>query len=191
MCPGDGPCPSPSSIQVPKMKKLTLLALSLMGSIVTVLGQTTINPRHLKPIIGSWTGTLTYLDYTSGKPFSMPADLTIAPAQDRNQFQCSNAFPQEAEANWTDTLVLSPDRKILDGEAIQSKRRNPDGNLEIITEGDGLDGNDQKPARFRHTYIIGKEVFLKRKEVRFAGDDKWIMRHEYKYTKATPAPQNQ
>lgn len=172
------------------MKKLASLLL-LATTLSPLLSQTTITPKHLKPIIGSWQGSLTYLDYTSGKPFSMPADLTIAPTQDRNQFQCSNAFPQEAEANWTDTLILSPDHKMLDGEAIQSKRRNADGNLEIVTEGEGPDGNDQKPARFRHTYIVGKEVFLKRKEVQFVGEEKWIMRHEYKYTKAAPSPQNQ
>ena len=33
--------------------------------------------KDLLPALGRWKGTLTYLDYSSGKPYTMPAHVTI------------------------------------------------------------------------------------------------------------------
>ena len=74
---------------------------------------------------------------------------------------------------------------MLNNERIISKGKNKWGDLEIITEENGIDGNDNKPAVFRHTYTIGKAVLINKKEVQFEGQNIWIKRHEYAYAKTT------
>jgi hypothetical protein len=37
-----------------------------------------ISVKDFKPSYGKWTGAITYLDYTSGKRFTMPAKVTIS-----------------------------------------------------------------------------------------------------------------
>ncbi|TAF34610.1 MAG: hypothetical protein EAZ67_02970 [Cytophagales bacterium] len=132
---------------------------------------------------GYWQGSLTYLDYSSGKPYTMPADIEIKRMGKSNKFILSNIYPNEKSANSIDTLSISTDGKYIDNEMIQSRRKLHSGDIEIITEAQGKDGNDNKPATFRHTYILGKTIFKKKKEVQFEGEKEWIKRHEYSYTR--------
>lgn len=132
---------------------------------------------------GSWKGSLTYLDYSSGKPYTMPADLEIKRIGKTNQFALSNIYPTETNANSIDTVTISTDGKYINKELVKSRRRRPSGEIEIITEEAGKDGNDHKPATFRLTYTISKTILKKRKDVQFVGKMEWINRHEYVYTK--------
>ena len=139
--------------------------------------------KDFELLSGSWTGSLTYLDYSSGKPYTMPADLLITRIGQTNQFAVENLYPNEKSANATDTLVISKDGKSIDGALIKSRKKLPNGDLEIITEETGTDGNDNKPATFRQTYTFGKTTFTKRKDVQFEGESEWIKRHEYSYSR--------
>lgn len=132
---------------------------------------------------GSWQGSLTYLDYTSGKPFSMAANLEITRISKTNQYIFSNNYPSESNANSKDTVTISGDGKFLGQEKVISRTVLPNGNVEIVTEEQGKDGNDFKPASFRRTYTIGKTVYINSKEVQFEGTKDWIKRHEYSYTR--------
>jgi hypothetical protein len=49
----------------------------------------------------------------------------------------------------------------------------------MITEIDGNDGNDNKKAILRHTYIFNSNTYSIIKDVKFEGTDKWIKRNEY------------
>lgn len=136
---------------------------------------------------GHWSGSLTYLDYSSGKPYTMPADIEIKRIGGTSQFSFSNIYPNEMSANSIDTITLSTNGKSINNERVIARRKLADGAIEIITEEAGTDGNDNKPATFRHTYTVGKTSFKKRKDVRFTGETEWINRHEYSYTKK-PGP---
>jgi hypothetical protein len=113
----------------------------------------------------------------------MPANLEVRRIDRTNQFALSNIYPNETGANAVDTITISIDGKYINEERIKSRRRLPGGDIEMITEQLGKDGNDNKEATFRHTYIFGKTMFKKRKEVQFEGETGWIMRHEYSYSK--------
>ncbi len=115
----------------------------------------------------------------------MPADVYITRVVGTQLYLCSHHYPDEPKANAVDTLRLSPDGKMIDQEIIRSRRKLPGGGVEIITEETGVDGNDQQPATFRHTYRIGKGFFSQRKDVQFAGQTEWIQRHEYVYRRNT------
>ncbi len=143
--------------------------------------QVSISNVDLQPIIGSWQGSLTYLDYTTNKPFTMPANIDIEQIGQSNTFVFGNSFPEEPNANWTDTMVLSKNGTMINDEIVKSKRLLESGNIEIVTEILGIDGNDKKPALLKYTYTIGKDRYVHRKDVQWVGETEWIERHEYKY----------
>jgi hypothetical protein len=143
----------------------------------------TVSAKDFKNSIGQWKGTLTYLDYTSGKPFSMPAELQISQLGKSSRFVFAIRYPDEPQANGSDTLVISADGKQIDGENVVTKVKHA-GYTIITTEQTGKDGNDQKDALIRHVYTIGKTIFVIRKEVQFTGTTEWIKRHEYSYARA-------
>ena len=134
-----------------------------------------------KLLVGRWKGNLTYLDYSSGKPYTMSAELEIKRLNQTNKFIFSNIYPKELNANSVDTLTISSDGKYIDNELVKLRKKLENGDIEIITEKSGKDGNDNKAAIFRYTYTISKTAFKKRKDVQFKGDNKWINRHEYSY----------
>jgi hypothetical protein len=134
-------------------------------------------------LVGSWKGALTYLDYSSGKPYTMPADITIKQLDKTNSFVFYNIYPNETSANSIDTISLSADGKYIDKALIKSRRKLKNGDIEIVAEEKGKDGNDNRNATFRHTYFIGKTHYSKKKEVQFEGETNWIKRHEYAYTR--------
>lgn len=140
-----------------------------------------VSLKDLQKACGHWTGSLTYIDYSSGKPYTMPADLEVKRIGKTNRFAFANLYPDEPNANDTDTLTLAADGKSLNGETVKSRRKLSNGDIEVVTEEAGRDGNDNKPATFRHTYLFGKTKFSRKKEVQFQGETTWIKRHEYRY----------
>ena len=136
-----------------------------------------------KKLVGSWNGSLTYLDYSTGKPYTMPANLIVKQIATTHNYSFANIYPNEPSANSTDTVVVSSDGKLFDGKLITSRQKIANGNNEFITEELGKDGNENKPAKIRLTYTFNQSSFSKRKDVQFMGETKWIKRHEYLYTR--------
>jgi hypothetical protein len=160
------------------MAKLFFLFTSILAYFIQP-----VSVKDFEPAFGKWNGTLTYLDYTSGKPYTMPANMNISPDKSiTQQLVFSIEYPDEPKANGNDTLVISTDGKMLNGAKVVSMKTVNEG-LQIITEKEGVDGNESKKALLRHVYTIGKKEFSNRKEVKFQGEEKWVMRNEYKMTR--------
>ncbi|CAN5572448.1 hypothetical protein BH11BAC2_BH11BAC2_03560 [soil metagenome] len=158
---------------------LTFMVISVYPS--KAQDSTRISANDFSSVCGTWYGKLTYLDYKSGKPYSMQANISIMRISKTNQFIFSNSYPNEPKANSMDTVSISADGKMIDQEIILSRSMRADGNTEVITELEGTDGHDNRPATIRHTYIIGMNDFIMRKEVKFKDSKDWILRHEYIY----------
>ncbi|NCI49975.1 hypothetical protein GWC95_08580 [Sediminibacterium roseum] len=137
----------------------------------------TVNGNDFKQSLGAWTGTLTYVDYSTGKPFSMPANVTLVNTGNAVVFVMT--YPKEPKANGNDTLHITANGSVFDGADVVSKRTMDDGTVEIVTEKNGVDGNDHRKAILRHTYLFGKNKFSTRKDVKFDGEEKWTLRNEY------------
>lgn len=157
------------------------MLLVLSGHALMAQSTITLTSKDLKPLIGAWQGSLTYLDYTTGEPYTMPADIDIKRIGKTHQYTFFNKYPDEPKANSTDKVSLSADGTEFNKEKLTSKRRLPNKGIEFTTEVLGQDGNDNKPALFRHTYTITKTTYTCRKEVQFVGTTAWIKRHEYSY----------
>lgn len=159
---------------------LILLCLAHTG---IAQSQAKVKQQDFLSLSGNWKGTLTYLDYTSGKPYSMPADIAIKPLTKHNAYSFYNSYPDEPKANSTDTLLITAKGRMIDGATVTARRKLKDGTTVIVTERMSRDGNDNMPALNRITYSIGKTRFSNIKEVQFVGKTEWIKRHEYTYTR--------
>lgn len=146
----------------------------------------TVSPKDFKSLVGCWQGSLTYLDYSSNKPFSMPANIVVKEFKKGEPIVCAITYPKEPGANALDTIFISSNGRILNGETILTKRNLNKDSLEIITEVNGIDGNDDKAAITRHTYLIGKDTYSVKKEVKFVGEQAWVLRNEYKFVRTNP-----
>ena len=134
-------------------------------------------------LAGSWKGSLTYLDYNSGKPYTMPANTNIYLIKGMNSLLIEMIYPDEPKANSKDTLLINEERTIFGEAKIISRNSLADGSIQIITEVNGKDGNDNKNALLRKTYTFNKNIFTNRKDIKFEGTTEWIKRHEYSYTR--------
>lgn len=176
-----------STIKFIIMKTKHIL-FTIMGCLLLAISFSFTDPvissRDFKGLIGCWSGSLTYLDYTSNKPFSMPVTITVKDFSNSNLVICSLEYPKEPAANALDTIFISKDGRLLNNETVKTKRVFGKDSLEIVTEITGVDGNDNKPAILRHTYLLGRNNYSIRKEVHFAGQNDWILRNEYKLVRA-------
>ncbi len=142
-----------------------------------------LQKSDLSMLAGSWKGSLTYLDYSSGKPYTMPANANISTLPNSNNLLMEMIYPNEPKANGKDTLLVNAGFTSFEGYTIVSRKSLSDGSVEIITKHNGQDGNDNKNAIIRKTYTIGKNIFSNRKDIQFEGATDWIKRSEYSYTK--------
>lgn len=141
----------------------------------------TITPQDFDLIIGDWKGTLTYIDYSSNNPFTMPANVSVKLGESNRQLLLFVAYPNEPKANGKEKITISKSGYRLNKNKVISKQILPNGNIEIITEHQGKDNN--KKAIIRNIYILGKHQFIIRKEVQFEESDKWLKRNEYNFTR--------
>ncbi len=157
------------------------ITLSMFVTVCNAQGYFKMIKQDFEKLSGNWQGSLTYLDYSSGKPYTMPADIDIRRIGKTNQFAFSNIYPKEAAANAIDTILISRNGKFINKETVKSRKKLANGAIEIITEETGKDGNDDTPATFRHTYTLGVATYTNKKDVQFIGQTEWINRHVYSY----------
>ena len=167
------------------MKKISLLL-----SFVFLLFFTHAQPfqiMDLKQSVGHWEGSLTYLDYSTGKPYTMSANISISLTNDQKGYIMGFEYPKEPHANAADTSYVA--NGIFGQEKIVSFKKEPSGDFALITEKFGEDGNDHQKATLRHNYHLKGNAFSISKEVKFDGTDKWIKRNAYQFIKKVDGAQ--
>ncbi len=140
-----------------------------------------IKMDDLNFLINDWKGTLTYIDYKSGNPYTMPANMSFKKLNS-NELLAQHIYPDEPKANSIDTFVISNSGKFFNENKIIKVVHLSNNGIEITTQTKGKDGNDNKPALLKHIYTITKDSFINRKEVKFLDEKKWMLRNEYKFS---------
>jgi hypothetical protein len=143
----------------------------------------TISPKDLKIIEGpKWSGTLTYLDYNSNKNTSIKSELTVTRLiKDPATWRFDYTYPDEPKANRSSEAALSKNGRMFFGEDVVEQKKLRDGSVKIVTTQAGSD--DDKPALFRYTYLIGDRAFSIKKEVRINGTEAFFERNTYSWTR--------
>ncbi len=165
------------------MKNVLYIITLLMAVNSNAQSKASFTKEDATLLSGSWKGSLTYLDYNSGKPYTMPANTNINFIKGMNSLLVEMIYPDEPKANSKDTLLINEDRTIFAEAKIVSRKLLSDGSIQIITELNGKDGNDNKKALLRKTYTFNTNSFTNRKDVQFEGSSEWIKRHEYSYSR--------
>lgn len=140
-----------------------------------------IKMDDLKFLVNDWKGTLTYVDYKSGKPYTMPANMSFKKLSD-NELLAQHIYPNEPKANSVDTFAIGKLGKIFNENKIIKVVHLLNNGIEITTQVKSKDGNDNKPALLKHIYTITEHTFTNRKEVKFLDSKTWMLRNEYKFS---------
>ena len=157
------------------MRKLFLfLALILAGGYSIAQS---FQVKDLSNSVGRWEGKLTYLDYSSGKPYTMLANIKIDLTSDKKGYIMGYEYPKEPQANSKDTTFIIDN--FFDKEKIVEFKKDSVGGFSLVTEIEGEDGNENKKAILRHTYQLISNTYSIKKEVKFEGSEIWIKRNEY------------
>lgn len=163
-----------------KTLSIVIIIFALLFSIKNY-SQNIVTKDDLQILLGKWTGTLTYIDYSSNKPYTMPANLIVEQGKNENQILLFNNYPNEPKANSKDKIKISKNGELLDNKKVKSKEKLADNQIQIITEYSGKD--NKKKALIRNIYIIGEKQFVIRKEVKFNNSEEWIVRNKYSYNR--------
>jgi len=164
------------------MKKTTSILVIALSLSVFAFGQTPkMKIKDLQNLKGAqWTGILSYLDYGKNTKVSIPSNLTVTQSKDnKSSWIFEYQYPDEPKANSKETVTISKDGKIFDGETVIERTNLADKTLRIVTEKSGND-NDKK-ALFRFTYLLGKTNFSIKKEVKYEGTTEFFVRNEYNW----------
>ena len=157
----------------------------LFITLLFVLGYTNAQSFQIKDIsnsVGNWKGKLTYLDYSSGKPYTMSANIKISLTENKSGFIMRFEYPDEPHENSMDTTYVNG--KLFGKDKIVEFKKAKEGGFTLVTEIEGEDGNDHKKAILRHTYTLKNNTFSAVKDVKFDGTNKWIKRNEYLLNKS-------
>ncbi len=159
-----------------------LIVATLLVLICSSSNAQSFQIKDLSNSVGEWKGKLTYLDYTSGKPYTMSANIKISFTENNSGYIMGYEYPDEPHANSIDTTYVNG--KLFGKDKIVEFKKATEGGFTLVTEIEGEDGNDHKKAILRHTYILNNNTFSAVKDVKFNGTDKWIKRNEYLLNKA-------
>lgn len=157
-----------------------LLAFSLCVCARTTLQAQTVQSSDFQLLKGAWKGVLIYKDYSSGKPVNIPVTAEGKPGG-ANTWLLALDYPDEPGHGSVNKYMLSALGDSVSGKKVIEKQARPDGGLKIVTEERGEDGNDHRPAVFRHVLLMAKDSFSITKMVRFDGEHAFFRRHVYRF----------
>jgi hypothetical protein len=134
-------------------------------------------------LAGNWTGVLSYKDYGTGKTTRIEA--RAVGVVDGAKATLAWSFPREPGHEGTTDFTVSADGASLGGLALVERTEPSPGVVRLVTEERGNDGNDAKPATFRHELVVGPKELRVAKLVRFDGTAEFFERSAYTVTRDT------
>lgn len=161
------------------MRTTLLAALLLCGNVVNAQ---TISVADFKALEGKWKGKLTYLDYSSNKPTSIPTKALIELVSDTT-FDLFFYYTEEPDKNEGNRYIIQKNGTALNGMKVIERAPQADGTLKIVLENKGPDGNDNRPATFHQVMMISATHFTSTKMVKFDGENEFFQRNQYLFTR--------
>jgi len=94
---------------------------------ISKISDTHVSIDELNIVLGEWTGSLIYKNYSDGSLFTMPVNLTVSEGDKANELTLYYACPYEPHANSSGILKLSKKGHKLNGHKLIAKNTLPDG----------------------------------------------------------------
>jgi hypothetical protein len=169
-------------IKIAATAKVAIASLALLIGLNANAQHTTVNGKDFTPLSGKWTGTLSYLDYTSNKSESINANL-YTEIKNNSLFDLNIYYTDEPSHNAKDEYRIRKKGTMINDTKVIERSVLPNGFLKIVLEERGKDGNDSKPATFHHVMIISKNKFTLTKLVKFDGETSFFQRNQYSFSR--------
>lgn len=158
--------------------KQSIAFLCSVSFIMNVDAQVTASKNDFKILDNTnWEGTLTYIDYQSGKPIDVATTMQVKITE--NTMEQSIQYVWEPDKNVKAITKIKRNGKYIGKQKVVSKMHKEDGSVQIITTAKGKD--DGIKATFYYTYEFDSSNYKVTKEVQFSNSDKRYMRNSYKY----------
>lgn len=140
-------------------------------------------PADLDLISGQpWTGALTYLDYTSSKPTTIPCTMIIARIPDPDlAWEMRIGYPDEPHANSSNVLRIGAAGTTLDNETVLERTTMRDGAIRLVTKTTGTDAD--RKATFKFVYVLSPNSCSIQKLVCPEGESVFFERHIYRWVR--------
>ena len=160
------------------MKKIFTLVCSLCF-VINLYAQETIATNDFAILDNtSWTGTLTYIDYQSGKPTDIATTMQIKISD--MTIEQNIQYVWEPNKNVKSRTKIKKDGSVLGNQKVISKILKEDDTMQIITTLKGKD--DGKKAILYYTYEFNSNSYKVTKEVQFNDSGERFMRNCYSYS---------
>lgn len=165
------------------MQRILVAVAAILFVSTFSVGQAVLESKDLEILEGTkWTGTLTYLDYSSNKTTTIKSNLTVTrKSKEPPVWTFAYEYPDEPKANDSSDAVLEEGGRKFFGEAVIEKKYLPDETLRMVTTQPGTDNG--KKALFRYTYLINSKSLSIKKEVQIEGSSVWFERNEYSWAR--------
>lgn len=157
-----------------------LLLMACSPSVEFAKEGPTASSKDFSVIVGDWQGTLTYNDYSSGEITVIASRASVTSVADNN-IKYTVSYPNEPWEDSDSTINISEGGRLLEGHVVSQRQLTDEGTLLLITLHQGED--DSRLAEIRQTYGLSPTNFYIRKEVKFEGDDAFIFRNIYEFTR--------
>lgn len=160
----------------------TIITLAFSLSSYTFRQEPQLSVSDLQLLRGTWNGTLTYKDYTSGTAVTIPVTIygwLKGDERSSRTWRLKFEYKNEPNANSELDYTIRKDGRTLNGATIIEKKQHADGTLMVTTEVSGKDGNDQKPCTFRTMISLSQRSLIITKLVKFDGETAFSQRHQY------------
>ena len=151
-----------------------------MCFLINLNAQVTISTNDFKVLDNTnWEGTLTYIDYQSGKPTDVAATMQINISE--KTIEQDIQYVWEPDKNVEAITKIKKNGRFLGKQKVVSKILGEDESMLIITTTKGKD--DGKKATFYYTYEFDSKYYKVTKEVQFTDSDERFMRNSYRYNR--------
>lgn len=177
-------------LNFPKRTIPAIAAMLLLCSSTTTFGQDKLKneanqllittPKNdLKQYTGSWSGTLTYLDYSSQRTITIKATVEVKQeASDSNNIMLAYDYPNEPGHEEKEIIEIRGNQFFIEGQQVIMEKDSGGNSLQFVVEKEGMDNN--RRATVRRTFYFSRNAFSIKKEVRHDGAQIFFVRHEYK-----------
>ena len=161
------------------MKKILTLVCSLCF-IINLNAQIAISTNDFNILDNTtWKGTLTYIDYQSGKPTDVATTMQIKISD--MTIEQDIQYVWEPDKNVKSRTKIKKNGRFLGDQKVVSKIVKEDGSIHIITTAKGKD--DGKKATLFFTYQFNSNSYKVTKEVQFNDAEERFIRNSYNYTR--------
>ncbi len=147
------------------------------------LSASKLEPGDIDRLAGApWIGTLTYKDYSSGRPTTIDSSFMVSRVPgEPAAWKFGYGYSKEPHADAEEVVRLSSDGRVLGDERVVAVERGADGSLRFTTESEGDD--DGRPSLFRFEHVSTPTTLTRRKLVRFEGESEFFERHIYRWAR--------